>query len=130
MKALNILFADDEQEIAMIVSSVLSRAGHSLDVVYDGNEAIAKLKEKPGHYHLLITDGNMPGLSGIELIEQLPQFDFHGKTILLSGYLTEELQETYEALHIDRIIQKPFGFTDLKKAVDELGAGIVLDPAK
>jgi CheY-like chemotaxis protein len=130
MKALNILFADDEQEIAAIVASVLQRAGHSLDVVHDGEAALLKLKEKPGHYHLLITDGNMPGISGIQLIEKLPQYDFHGKTILLSGYLTEELEETYESLHIDRIIQKPFGFTDLKKAVDELGAGIVLNPAK
>jgi len=121
-KSLNILFADDENEIASIVASVLKRSGHKVDVVGDGQAALLKLKESPGHYNLLITDSNMPELSGIELIAQLPQTGFNGKIILLTGYLTEDMQSTYESLPIDRIIQKPFPLAELGKHVDELGA--------
>lgn len=124
MRQLNILLADDENEIATIVGALLRRAGHTIDVVNDGTAAVLKLKETPGRYDLLITDGNMPELSGIQLIEQLPQLDFHGKVVLLSGYLTEDLQETYEGLPIDKIIQKPFPLADLTKVVKEISEKI------
>jgi len=124
MRKLKILLADDENEIATIVGALLGRAGHTIDVVNDGTTAILKLKESPGRYDLLITDGNMPEVSGIELIGQLPQLDFHGKVVLLSGYLTEDLEETYASLPIDRIIQKPFPLADLTRAVKEISEKI------
>jgi CheY-like chemotaxis protein len=119
-KSLNILFADDENEIALIVSGFLARAGHVVDVVGDGKAALAKLKEQPAHYNLLITDSNMPEMSGIDLIRQLPEIGYSGKIILLSGYLTEELQEDYTSLPINRIIQKPFALADLGKIIGEM----------
>lgn len=121
-KSLNILFADDEDEIASIVASILKRAGHTVDVVGDGQAALLKLKEAPGHYHLLITDSNMPELSGIELIARLTETGFKGKVILLTGYLTEEMEGTYVSLLIDKVIQKPFPLAEFSRQVDELGA--------
>lgn len=119
-KKLNILLADDESEIAMLVSSVLRRSGHSVECVEDGETAVARLTEKTGYYDIVITDSNMPGISGIEVIEYLRKQEFRGGVILLSGYVAQESQDVYEALKIDRIIQKPFVFSDLSKAVNEL----------
>jgi DNA-binding response OmpR family regulator len=121
---LHILLADDEAEIASLISSVLKRSGHKVDVAEDGRAALELLKEKPGMHDLVITDSNMPYLSGIELIEHLRETRFPGKIILLSGDITSELQDVYQSLNIDRIIQKPFAFTELTGAVKELGADL------
>lgn len=120
IKKLNILLADDEPEIATVIASVLKRGGHAIDIVNDGREAYTRLQENGAHYHLLITDSNMPEMSGIQLIQELPQTSFRGKIMLLSGYLTAELQDVYKDLPIDKIVQKPFVFAALSKAVAEL----------
>jgi CheY-like chemotaxis protein len=122
-KNLHILLADDEAEIASLVASVLERSGHSVDVAADGQAALDLLKGSPGLHDLVITDSNMPGVSGIQLIEYLRETLFRGKIILLSGYVTEESPDEYQALNIDRIIQKPFAFAELMGAVTELSAG-------
>jgi|ERR1700677_15204 len=127
-KNLNILLADDEAEIALLISSVLQRTGHSVDVAADGSSALDLLKKNPGRYDLVITDSNMPSVSGIELIEHLRETGFPGKIILLSGYVTSELEDMYQSLNIDRIIQKPFAFAALNGAVKELSAGMQDDP--
>ena len=117
-KKIHILLADDENEIATIVSSILKRAGHTVDLAADGSEALDLLKENPARYDLIITDSNMPVVSGIELIEHLRKTEYPGKIILLSGYATE-LEDQYRYLRIDRIMQKPFTFADLINVVKE-----------
>ncbi|HWB61855.1 MAG TPA: response regulator [Chthoniobacteraceae bacterium] len=117
-KNLNILLADDEDEIASLVSSVLIRAGHSVDLASDGQAALDLLKDNPARYDLIITDSNMPAVSGLELIEYLRKTGYPGKIILLSGYAAD-LEKEYKILNIDRIMQKPFAFADLIGAVKE-----------
>ena len=119
---LHILLADDETEIASLVASVLERSGHSVDAAEDGQAALDLLKQNPGGYDLVITDSNMPVVSGIQLIKHLRETNYPGKIILLSGYLTSESDDVYQALHIDRILEKPFSFNTLVQAVKELGA--------
>jgi DNA-binding response OmpR family regulator len=125
---LHILLVDDEAEIATLVASVLQRSGHAVDVAADGEAALAFLNEKPGQYQLVITDSNMPGVSGIQLVEHLRKTNFTGKVILLSGYVTSELQDVYQSLNIDRIIEKPFSFVALNAAVKEVMAGMETNP--
>ena len=121
---LHILLADDEVEIATLVSSVLRRSGHTVDITSDGQAAVNMMTEKPGAHDLIITDSNMPNLSGIELIEHLRKTHFPGKIILFSGHITPESKDVYQALNIDRIIQKPFAFAELIGAVKELGEAL------
>jgi DNA-binding response OmpR family regulator len=118
-KNLHILLVDDETEISSLVASVLQRAGHSVDLAEDGQPALDLLGENPGRYDLVITDSNMPCLSGIELIQHLRKTGFPGKIILLSGYVADESQDIYRELNIDRILQKPFAFSELMKSVNE-----------
>lgn len=119
---IHILLADDEAEISSLVSSVLKRSGHDVDVATDGDDALRLLKENPGRYQLVITDSNMPGTSGVELVSYLRSTDFTGKIMLLSGYVTSELQDVYQSLNIDRIIEKPFSFAAFNTAIKELTA--------
>jgi CheY-like chemotaxis protein len=122
-KNLNILVVDDEKSTVISVAFVLRHCGHAVDTVSDGGEALARLKEKAMHYHILITDHAMLQVSGLELVAALRTTGFRGKIVVLSAFLTRELRESYTTLGVDRFIAKPFDLADLRKAVDELGGG-------
>ncbi len=122
MKNLHILVADDEKSVTTSVAFVLKRAGHTADVVHDGDEALDRITKQPGHYHILITDHVMVKMSGLELLAQLRKANYHGKIIVLSGNLTAQLEEEYRGLGAEKIIHKPFELFELRKAVEELGA--------
>ena len=69
---------DDSSTILLSLGTILGKAGYGVEKAMNGEEALSKLKGnvKPD---LIITDLNMPGMNGIELIKQvrtLPAFKF------------------------------------------------------
>jgi CheY-like chemotaxis protein len=124
MKHLNILVADDEKPVTTSVSFVLKRAGHTVDEVHDGDQALDRITKQPGYYHILITDHIMVKMSGLDLLARLRNTDFNGKIIVLSGNLTTQLEEEYRKLGAEKIIHKPFELSELREAVEELGAAM------
>jgi CheY-like chemotaxis protein len=62
-----VLLAEDESIIAMLFQDVLETAGHSVAVAGDGQAAVA-LASRNGPFDVLVTDLNMPGLNGADLI--------------------------------------------------------------
>jgi CheY-like chemotaxis protein len=67
---MRVLLAEDEAIIALLFQDVLEMAGHSVVVAGDGQAAIA-LAARSGPFDLLVTDLNMPGLGGADVIRQL-----------------------------------------------------------
>jgi len=124
LKSLNILVVDDEKSTVISVAFVLRHCGHAVDTVSDGGEALNRLKQNARQYHILITDHAMLQVSGLELVAELRATDFRGKIVVLSANLTQELRESYVALGANHFIAKPFDLSDLRKAVDNLGAQV------
>lgn len=125
MTSLNILVADDDTQLGAFVSYVLRKAGHRVEVVLDGDEALTAIEEKPTYYHMLVTDHNMPKLNGLELVTRLRQKAFPGRIVVLSGFLTDELEQAYGLLDVDCIIRKPFDIVIFRDAIKKLGGASV-----
>ena len=119
-QVVNILAVDDETAVSTTIQIVLKRYGYSVDTLHNGQEALARLTGSPGRYQILITDHNMPEMTGIQLLQQLKPTDFRGKIIVLSGYLNLELEEQYRLLGADIILRKPFELHELRQAVEAL----------
>lgn len=120
---MNILIVDDEKSVTASIEMVLKRSGHMVDVLYDGDDALARLEELPAKYEVLITDHFMRRLSGLQLLQGLRGKPFKGRIIVLSGYLTNALEAEYRSLGAQRIIRKPFDLHELRTAVGELSSG-------
>ncbi|HWB58096.1 MAG TPA: response regulator [Chthoniobacteraceae bacterium] len=118
---MNILLADDETSTTEPVSFVLRRSGHDVDVVHDGEDALSALKKNPDRYQLLVTDHLMNKISGLELVDLVRKTNFRGKIVVLSAFLTGDLEASYRKLGADRFISKPFELADLRRAVAEAG---------
>jgi DNA-binding response OmpR family regulator len=115
-----ILLADDEPHITHIIAHKLKRAGYEVLVVEDGEMALkAALEHRPS---AIVTDLQMPYLSGIELAHQLAAQE---KTknipiILLTarGYAVED--ELGSLPSVKKLLSKPFSAKDLVKDIDSL----------
>jgi DNA-binding response OmpR family regulator len=120
---LNILLAEDERSVAFSILFALRADGHKIQIVRDGEEALAELTRKPGAFDLLITDHSMPRMKGVELVKRLRDAVFPGKIVVLSAHLSAENRAAYLALGVDMMIPKPFDVHLLRTAIREIGGG-------
>jgi CheY-like chemotaxis protein len=63
---MNILIAEDQYVIQMMLELTIVEWGFSCDIVPNGLEAVRQAKEKPGFYDLCIMDVSMPVMNGLE----------------------------------------------------------------
>jgi len=119
MRSFNVLMVDDDPAVCTVISTILKRQGHTVEVAENGKEAINRLTVKPGYFNVLITDHNMPLVSGLELVQYLRKNDYDGKIIVISGVLTPELLTAYRTKRVDKILQKPFTVENLALALKD-----------
>lgn len=83
-----IVVVEDDVTVRRTLARSLTRAGFTIQVFENGNEALEALVEtepRP-NFELLLTDINMPGVSGIELAERLKSRDVACSVLFLTGY--------------------------------------------
>jgi putative two-component system response regulator len=83
---MNILVAEDDDLTAQMVAHALEKFGYRVTVARDGTEAFKLLRT--GRYRLMVSDWQMPGMTGLELCEQIRRRRSSGYIyiILLTGY--------------------------------------------
>jgi two-component system response regulator FlrC len=84
----SILVVDDEPAMRLLLSSVLKDEGHDVTAAASGEEALQLIARR--HYHLLLTDLKMPGISGLDLLEQVKRDDPGTAVIILTAFGTVE----------------------------------------
>lgn len=119
----DILILDDDEQITRMASLMLERkAGYTTATTESGEEALTILEEVP--VRLLITDILMPGIDGIEIINQSRKRYPDLKIIAMSGgrrKITADFNlKSASMLGADATLAKPFNQTQLLKLVNEL----------
>jgi CheY-like chemotaxis protein len=79
-----ILVVDDNDELRFLMSRALEGAGYTVFEARDGTEAVELLAERI-QIQLLITDLQMPGLSGLELVKRF-RADSSAPVLFITGY--------------------------------------------
>lgn len=111
-----ILAVDDEAPILDVICSVLSRLGHTVTTANSGEEAVAILDAAP--VDLIISDINMAGVGGIELLQAIRRKDLDLPVILMTGSPDVDSAIRCVELGAHRYLRKPFGCAELKNAVE------------
>ncbi|MDZ4819079.1 MAG: response regulator [Planctomycetota bacterium] len=108
-----ILVVDDDEIAREMLKNALSRAGYEVETASDGCQALRILRQD--RCRLVITDWEMPHMTGIELCHAIRAGDFPGYVyvILLTG--RDSLQETVDGMSAgaDDFIKKPFDPSEL-----------------
>ncbi len=115
-----IILADDEAHITCVVAAKLRGAGFSVVTARDGEEAYELATRRPPA--LIITDLQMPRMSGLELAQRLKDHPGTGSVPLVMltarGYIAEPA--TMARTNIVRLMSKPFSAREIVRVVTEL----------
>jgi len=112
-----ILVVDDDEGIRRLLVSQIKAVGYPCRSAANGEEALALAIAEP-RPSLVVSDVEMPGLSGIELLQRLKQLDPHLQVIMVSGH--HDMTVVRQALRdgaYDYLI-KPFELEELASTVD------------
>ncbi len=123
-----ILIVDDAREVRALLVDYLLDQGYDAQGVKDGKEALERHGDAP--FDLIITDLNMPGMTGIELIEELATDGNTTEFIIITGYAS--LDTAAEAVKVGACdyIVKPFRVEELGIAIKNAQDKIMLKKAK
>jgi DNA-binding response OmpR family regulator len=113
-----ILYVDDEPQLRTLGKLVLVRSGYDVDTAADGAEAWAALHDR--EYHLLITDHDMPRLTGLELAKQARLAGMRLPIVLASGSANALCDPANSWLELAARLSKPFGAETLVGTVAQV----------
>jgi len=120
--ALKFLVVDDSVTMRRIVANSLKTIGHDLFVeAGDGREALTKL-EADDSINFVITDWNMPEVSGLELVKAIRSNDKYGKIPILMVTTRGLKEDIIEALaaKVNNYVVKPFTPQILKEKIEQV----------
>jgi signal transduction histidine kinase/CheY-like chemotaxis protein len=119
-KAGRILVADDYEMNREITSAMLTLAGHEVDVVADGAEAVAAVRAKP--YDLVLLDIEMRGMNGLEAVEHIRRLDApagHVPVVAMTANVLPQQVRAFDEAGMDGHLGKPFNRNQLIEKVNQ-----------
>ncbi len=118
-----LLVVDDEPALVLLMSTVLEKAGHTVESAENGKVALAKLGVSPDDPaaplpDLVLLDVMMPVLDGVGVAEALKGHPRAGKLPILIVTAKGDLRPLFEAMpQVAGFFQKPFTPAGLREAV-------------
>ena len=110
-----ILVVDDDEMTRRLNAEVLRCSGYEVDTAIDGAEAWAELNDR--EYDLLITDNEMPGFTGIDLIAEIHAAGMTLPIIMATGNFPAEKFASTPWLRPTANLLKPYTVSDLVETV-------------
>ncbi|HEY7591037.1 MAG TPA: response regulator [Candidatus Limnocylindrales bacterium] len=111
-----VLVVDDEPAVRHLVQSVLRSAGYAVTTAAGGREALRAIYGESATPGLVVTDLDMPGMSGVELATRLT-VDRPGVRIVLMTSDVESADRARARPFVAAVLIKPFTASDLRDVV-------------
>ena len=100
-----VLIVDDDPVVRKSFDRVLSSKGYAVITAENGEEALRKLNEEK--YDVVYTDIRMPGMSGLEVAEQVKARKPWTPVVIITGYGTEAAEARAAAAGVSSFLHKP-----------------------
>ncbi len=101
-----ILIVDDEEVMRDVLESLLSSEGYRVDVARDAEEGLERFHQRP--YDLVLLDVSLPGMSGLEALEEILKIDPEAVVVMITAYATFETAMKAWEMGAFNCIRKPF----------------------
>ncbi len=112
-----ILVIDDDKSARLLLDRVLTRAGHTVVIVDTGEQGLEQLA-RAQMFDLIITDKNLPGIDGLELLRQARTTNPKLQAIVITGFPTPETKNSAKDIGVYSYVTKPFGILDILGTCD------------
>jgi signal transduction histidine kinase/ActR/RegA family two-component response regulator len=115
----SVLLVDDDDGVRTVAEAMLEELGYVVHAVSGGAAALKALEGQ--QFALLLTDVAMPGMSGVELAQQVRPLAPDLPILFASGYA--DIQTFGEGLSEENVLKKPYRITDLAARLEAILAG-------
>ena len=122
-KGERVYYLDDEEALVLLATRMLERLGYRVTGFTRAAEALAALKTDTGPIALVVTDFNMPHMSGLQFASEVRALRPGLALVLASGHVTEELRAEALAVGIQAVIYKPNLVDEICRTLRHLGGG-------
>lgn len=112
-----ILLIDDETSILIVYKRALEELGYSVETEAISLKALARFKQNPGAFDLVITDMTMPGLTGKQLAVEMMNLRADIPIIICTGYSKRISRQMADEIGIKALLHKPLVFSKLAKII-------------
>ena len=122
---MSILVVDDETDIRTLFEQKFRKEIRdnvlTFEFAHSGEAALEVLKDKDSNIILILSDINMPGMSGLELLRRVRGIfpEAPPKVFMLTAYGDKENRERANVLGADDFLTKPIDFSNLKEKLHE-----------
>ena len=119
----HILFADDEGGFRFSASVALRSAGYRVTTAHDGLEALERAIESKASgnpVQILVTDEQMPGMTGTELARALHDRGFEFPVVVVTGWAGASAKLSLGGEGVREIVEKPIGPEDLVACIERI----------
>ncbi|MBV8534783.1 MAG: response regulator [Alphaproteobacteria bacterium] len=114
-----VLVVDDEALLAELAANVLRRAGYEVEAFTDPAAALGRLRGDPLAFDVIVTDQTMPGMTGLEFVEQLRRLRADVPIIICTGHVPELEKNGGLPAGIRHVLRKPYSPVDLTAMIRE-----------
>ena len=109
-----VLVVEDNEQVGRFATSALNELGYESELATDAVNALAMLDAQQGRHHIVFSDVVMPGMSGVELGQEVRRLYPDIPVILTSGYSHVLAQN---GLHGFELLHKPYSVEQLSRVL-------------
>jgi two-component system response regulator (stage 0 sporulation protein F) len=115
---MKILVVDDEEGARDLFNTILTDEGYDVSLASGGEEALGFFKGSP--FNLVITDIKMPGMDGLQLLQEIRKMGSKTDVIMVTAYGEVESYLKAMSLGAAEYINKPIRIKELKRIVHKI----------
>ena len=116
----HVVYIDDYEAMVFLVGRLLRKQGYRVSTFTSGESALAWMHANPEPIDLLVTDQNMPGMSGLELSQAVMQLRPGQRIAIVSGHVNDKLLADAAALGVQEVMAKQDSMDALGEAIRQL----------
>ena len=123
---MKVLVVDDEKDIQPLFQQrfrrEIKKGEIEMEFAFSGEEALSKLEQDEHKAVLILSDINMPGMSGLDLLSEIKQKPYTPPpmVMMITAYADDDNRNKAMQLGADEFLTKPVDFKSLKEKIKSL----------
>ena len=115
-----VLLVDDDEMVMDIGNQFLKRMGYTVRTASSGQKALDIIKQASNRIDCLLLDFTMPGMDGLETMQQVKKIRPDARIIITSGYTRQQIEDRFALVEPpDAFLQKPFEMKALQEILSK-----------
>ena len=114
----HVLYVDDDEVMLLMVEHLLLNLGYRATCLADPLAAVAAVRARAEDFDIVVTDFNMPQMSGLDAARALHHIDAELPVIISSGFISEQLRSDAQGAGVVALLRKEHTFDELGAVID------------